>query len=264
MSGGVDFHNHVIPGVDDGAVDEAEATAALSAFEDQGITRIIATPHVAASLTRRPALLAERLAAIDAGWARLRALIRDRFPDLEVSRGAEVMLDTPEPDLGDARLRLAGSRFALVEYPFMAVPPRSTEVLARLVRDGVTPVVAHPERYAGITPELTRPTRWRSAGALLQVNAGSLTGRYGPSAHAHVLALLERGMADYMCSDFHARGQPATAAARRLLEEMGAAEQGELLTIVNPGRLLAGADPLPVPPLRVRRSVWQRLTRWWG
>lgn len=261
--GPVDFHNHVIPGVDDGAVDEEQARAALEAFVAQGVRRLVATPHVDASLVARPAALAERLAELDAGWLRLRRVV-EAAGGVEVLRGAEVMLDTPEPDLSDERLRLAGGDFALVEFPFMTVPPQSQRVLQRLVAAGVVPVIAHPERYAGVSPDSTLPEQWRSTGARLQVNAGSLTGRYGPQPQAIARALLERGAVDYVCSDYHARGRPATEAALQWFTDVGAGEQGDLLMVVNPTRLLGGEGPLPVPPVVVRRTLAERVRRLWG
>jgi protein-tyrosine phosphatase len=258
----VDFHNHVIPGVDDGASDDVEATAALRAFADQGVHRIIATPHLAGSLTRRPDALAARLEEIDAGWARLEAIVMTHFEELRIYRGVEVMLDTPEPVLDDARLRLAGTSFALVEYPYMMVPPHSTGVLRTLLASGVTPIIAHPERYAGITRESRLPAEWRETGALLQVNAGSITGRYGGQARANALALLESGLVAYVCSDFHARGRPSTAGAGRILRELGGDEQADLLIAVNPRRLLDGHSPLPVPSLRQRKGMLNKLKKW--
>ena len=259
----VDFHNHVIPGVDDGASDEAEARAALEAFLANHVVQLVATPHIDGSLSARPDHLRERLAEIDRGWERLRA-VAAAFPAVTVHRGAEVMLDTPEPDLSDPRLRLDGGRFALVEYPFMTVPPQSTRVIEFLLRGGVTPIIAHPERYAGITPSSPLPAEWRDAGAHLQVNAGSLTGRYGPQARDNAFALLERGLADYVCSDFHARGRPATTSARNLLSDNNGAEQADLLLGVNPRRMLNGEAPIPVPPWRPRRSIWTRLRQRWS
>lgn len=258
----IDFHNHVIPGVDDGASDPEEAAKALRAFAAQGVTGVIATPHVDGSLTLRPAELAERLREIDAGWARLSEVAASDGSDVQVWRGAEVMLDTPEPEIADERLRLAGGRFALVEYPFMSVPPQSSRVLRHLLEAGVTPVLAHPERYQGMLPDSPLPSEWKAAGALLQVNAGSLTGKYGPQARSVALGLLEHGLVDYICSDYHARGRPATAGARELLVELDGAEHAELLMKVNPGRLLEGLGPLPVPPLRAQQGLWQRFRRW--
>jgi protein-tyrosine phosphatase len=260
----VDFHNHVIPGVDDGASDDMETSAALRAFAEQGVMHVVATPHVDGSLSARPGELARRLADIDEGWARLESIVSEHFPDMRVYRGAEVMLDTPEPDLADVRLRLNGGAYALVEYPFMMVPPNSTGVLQVLLRSGVTPIIAHPERYGGMMPSSSLPAAWVEHGALLQVNAGSITGRYGGSVRANALALLERGLAHYIASDFHARGRPSTAGARRILTEMGAEEHAELLSAVNPRRLLEGQGPLLVPALRPRRNVFGRLKRWFG
>ncbi|MGH7464767.1 MAG: CpsB/CapC family capsule biosynthesis tyrosine phosphatase, partial [Longimicrobiales bacterium] len=178
----VDFHNHVIPGVDDGASSDDEAAAALRAFLAHDTRQIVTTPHVNGSLTLRREAIEARLREIDAGWERLQVIARDHAPDIQIHRGAEVMLDTPEPDLGVERLRLAGTWFALCEYPFMTVPPNSTGVLQRMIAAGVTPIVAHPERYVGVDTKCALPTRWRSAGAFLQINAGSLTGRYGEHA----------------------------------------------------------------------------------
>jgi protein-tyrosine phosphatase len=262
VSGGVDFHNHVMPGVDDGAMDDAEAAAALQAFLDAGFTRIVATPHIDGSLTLRPDALAGRLREIDAGWDRLIRIVREQYSGLQVLRGAEIMLDTPEPDLSDARLRLAGGAYALVEYPYMTVPPHSAGVLRTIIAAGTTPIIAHPERYAGVTPESVLAREWRGAGALLQLNAGSLTGRYGPQPRSNALGLLEQGLADYICSDYHARGRISFDGARRTLIELGGAEHAELLMSVNPRRLLAGQPPIPVPPLRLRLGTWQRLRRW--
>ena len=258
----IDFHNHVIPGVDDGATDEAEAASALRAFLAHNTRQIIATPHINGSLTLRPEAIEQRLAEIDAGWDRLLAVAREHAPDMEIHRGGEIMLDTPEPDLGDDRLRLAGTHFALCEYPFMTVPPNSTGVLNRLAAAGVTPIIAHPERYVGVDARCTLPLRWRAAGALLQVNAGSLTGRYGEQARFNAFALLENALADYICSDFHARGRPSSSGAAKLIMEAGGSEQLQLLTQVNPSRLLQGELPLPVAPLRLRLGVKDRLRRW--
>jgi protein-tyrosine phosphatase len=262
MSSAVDFHNHTMPAVDDGARDDAEAAGGLAAFQEQGIMRIVATPHVQGSLTQRADRLEARLLEIDRGWSRLQSIARERYPELTVQRGAEIMLDTPDLDLTDSRLRLAGGRCALVEYPYMSVPPQSTRVLEQLVRAGVTPIIAHPERYDGVTPAGDLARAWRDAGALLQLNAGSLTGRYGPAARVNALSMLEHGLADFMCSDYHSRGRPATADARRVLHALGGSEYADLLLCVNSRLMLDGSEPLPVPPLRTRRGILARLRRW--
>lgn len=258
-----DFHSHLMPGVDDGAVDEAEAAAALGALREQGVRSLITTPHIDGSLTLKPGQLAERLAELDRAWSRLQDVAR-QFPDMTVMRGTEVMLDTPDPDLSDPRLRLDGGSFVLVEFGFMTVPPNSAAVLRRLRDGGIVPVLAHPERYAGMRPGSDLPAQWREAGALLQMNAGSISGRYGPEPRANAQALLGAGLVDFICSDYHARGKPALSGCLRVLTESGAAEQASLLMSANPRRMFAGEMPLPIMPVAARSSGQTLLRRLFG
>lgn len=247
--GVVDFHNHLIPGVDDGAVDEEEARQALRVLVAAGVDTVICSPHLEGGLLARPAAIARRLDELDAGWRRLQAVAaEDEFVGVDVLRGAEVRLDAPELDLRDARLRLAGSPFVLVEFPYFTVPPNSAEALASLAARAVQPVLAHPERYVGTSLELAE--EWRAAGARLQANGPSFLGRYGGTPRELAFGLLQRGLIDYVCSDYHARGEPCVREYITVLEEIGAEEQALLLTRSNPRRLLDGLAPLPVPPLR--------------
>ncbi|HSJ24506.1 MAG TPA: CpsB/CapC family capsule biosynthesis tyrosine phosphatase, partial [Longimicrobiales bacterium] len=172
MSGRCDFHNHLIPGVDDGATDEAESEAALVALVAQGVSALVATPHVSGWLTLRPGI-ADWLRDVDSGWARLES-VAARHGGVRVMRGAEIALDSPDLDVSDPRLRLNGGDFVLVEFAGMTVPPNSDSVLRRLRDSGVVPVLAHPERYAGLRNRPDLPGLWRDSGALLQVNAGSV------------------------------------------------------------------------------------------
>ena len=224
----VDLHSHLMPGVDDGAKDLEESRAALLAFREDGVEAAVTTPHLKGSLTQMPDVLERRLDELDRAWQCVSAMVSREFPGFEFHRGVEMMLDTPDPDASDPRLRLAGGPFVLVEFPFMSVPPRSTNVLAKLCRQGWVPIVAHPESYQGLDREVNLPGEWRAAGAYLQVNSASLIGRYGPDAQRVAMQLLGRGWVDYLSSDYHARGKPRVASARRLLTELGGEEHVQL------------------------------------
>lgn len=255
----LDFHNHLIPGVDDGAASLAQALDGLTSMREEGVCAIITTPHFQGSLTRDPAAFAARMAELDAGWSVLQGLVQTRFADLRVERGVEVNLDAPDLDLSDPRLRLGGSSFALVEFAHFSIPPRSPDILFQLKAKGVNPILAHPERYSGIRRSMELVEEWRNVGCYLQVNAGSLLGRYGSAAQEAAFQLLARGYVDYLSSDYHCRGAPGLKEAEQVLVEAGGAEQLRLLTVVNPGRILENEHPLAVPPLRPRRAWWNRL-----
>ena len=233
-----DFHSHLAPGVDDGAAEIADSRAAAAALVRDGVTTAIVTPHFDGSLTLAPAMAAERLAVLDEGFDALLSDAEVAASGLRILRGVELMLDVPDPDVSDARLRLNGGRFVLVEYPGLQLPLGHADFAIRFLRtQGWQPVLAHAERYRNVDDSLEQLLTLRFAGAYFQVNAGSLVGYHGEAAKRRVHALLGRGWAEYGSSDFHARGTPAVSAARAVLADEGASEQAELLFCENPERL---------------------------
>ena len=260
MAGYADFHSHLIPGVDDGSQTLSEAVHSLERMLDAGITRVITTPHLSASIAAARDF-ATYLDIFDRRWTVLRNVVRDRHPSLDFRRGFEVRLDAAFPDREDERFRLGGTRFVLVEWDRFQVHPGTPAMLARIAATGLTPVVAHPERYYGIDERLDVVRDWKSAGAFLQGNYGSLAGQNGPRARRLILRLLREGLLDYLCSDFHGRPnytlyfEPGAAH----LERLAGGPQLEILGKVNPGRLFDDRPPLPVPPLVVDEQESDRV-----
>lgn len=259
VPGLVDFHSHLMPAVDDGAQDVAQSLEALRAFAAQGAATCVTTPHFDASLTKSPAAFVSRMGQFDQAWEALTAAHAGQPGLPKIARGVELMLDDPDPDLSDPRVRLAGGPFVLVEFPAMQMPPNAEWALHNIRQKGWRPIIAHPERYRNHDSRLTVLSRCRAAGALLQVNSGSLLGQHGDRARAVANALLSLGWADYLASDHHARGEPATGRAAALLRSRGAEAQVQRLTVENPLRILSGEAPLPVQPLEAKQA-----RTWWG
>lgn len=268
MAGLTDFHNHLMPGVDDGARDVSFSAGALAAFRREGVRQVITTPHFDAALTKDPERLAVRLGELDAGWAALRDVLA-KDPEntgagaIRLERAVEMMLNVTDPDVSDPRLRLAGTNFVLVEFPMLHLPPVNVSApIVHLRRAGYTPVVAHPERYRNLESLMTL-RELIAAGALLQVNAGSFFGDYGTRAQQWALEIIGEGLASYVCSDYHARGEPGVARVLETFAASGFATQATLLVEVNGARLLAGQVPEPVPPAQTRTAPsapwWKRL-----
>ncbi len=259
---GTDFHSHLIPGVDDGAATIEESRAALAAFARDGISTAILTPHFEGSLTLAPLLAAERLDQIDAGWAALTGDAEAAATGVRLLRGVELMLDVPDPDLRDERLRLGGSRFVLVEYPGMQLPEQHADFAVRSLRaKGLQPILAHAERYQNVSDSLDELLPLRYTGAYFQVNAGSLLGHHGRGAARRAEALLSRGWAEYASSDYHARGPMSVRDAQAWLVARGGAAQAAALFRTNPERLVLGEAPLPVEPLG---GAVARARPWWA
>jgi protein-tyrosine phosphatase len=249
----VDFHNHVLPGVDDGARDPGETRAALLAMYRAGVHLVIVSPHVSASALHDAAAadaLRERLAAALDVTRRIAAA---ETPDLRVECGAEILLDHAEPELADPCFRLAGGEFVLVEFSFFGIPPTASDILFRVRAQGRLPILGHPERYPGLSTRVTQ--QWHGSGTLMQVNAGSLLGDYGPEGRRRAWGLLQLGLVHYVCSDYHSRGKYRLPEALEAIARRGGEEQRDTL-IANGVRLSRGERPRDVRPLK-RRS-WLR------
>ncbi len=256
-----DLHNHLVPGVDDGARTLEDVVDSVGRMSRVGIRRIITTPHLTGSLTLEPSELEDRLDEVTEAWEEAAAAVGRHFPDVEFRRGHEIMLDVPDVRFEEPRVRLGGTSFVLVEWPRLHLPPGTTQVLRRIRADGYRPVVAHPERYIGLDAELRIVAEWREAGAYLQVSYGSLEGHYGPDARTTAYRLLRRGWAHYLASDFH--GRPDRKIFKReawdALTALGATESLRTLCITNPGRVFRDEEPLPVPGIPPERSFWNRV-----
>jgi protein-tyrosine phosphatase len=261
-----DLHSHLVPGVDDGARDLEEAVAAVGILRRGGVRRILTTPHLDASILKNRDLAEERIREVQAAYRSLVLEVRKQHPDVQLARGFEVMLDVPNPDLGDPRVRMAGTRFVLVEWPRLQIPPGTTTVLRRIRGDGWMPVVAHPERYHGLDPQLAILREWTRAGAYLQVNHGSLNGRYGNEPRNRAFRILEGGMAHYLSTDYHGRpGQRLHLShATELFRESDAMDAFGMLCRTNIERLLDDQEPHPVRPVKFRRGLLARIQGFLG
>ncbi len=242
----IDLHTHLIPGVDDGAHTVEQSVEVLQHFARQGVTAVCCTPHLKASEAAE--------APCDEMDSILGDLVDGAPPTPVLTRGFEIMLDVPDPKLGDRCLGLAGTRYVLVEFGRLVPADASVEILSRVVAQGVVPVLAHPERYTVCTPELAR--RWQEAGVILQVDATTLLADSRRAGRAR--ALLEAGCAAIVASDNHGDAR-SVAAAVQWLQSHGGGFQAELLAIENPQAILEDQPVRAVPPFRMRRSLYTKL-----
>lgn len=244
----IDLHSHLIPGVDDGSRSVEQSVRVLIAMRSAGITDVCLTPHMEASRATEGVP-----AAHDEAFARLQA---SAPKGIRLHRGAEVMLDRPFPTgaASNRRLTLAGSRYLLVEFTRLVGTTAVRSALAHVASLGLIPVLAHPERYACTTVELA--TTWKQTGAVMQVDATTLFRDRTRGERAR--ALLAAGLADILAGDNHGDDRTVTGAWASLCEH-GGQEQAALLLRNNPSAILEDRLIEPVPPLRIRSSLLNRI-----
>jgi protein-tyrosine phosphatase len=253
----VDLHNHLVPGVDDGARTTAESISCLRTFADAGVRRMAVSPHLDARLVHDSDAFYQRLDRLETAFNTLETDLAEEegLPELVFSQ--EILVPDPttaELVFLEPRVGVRGTRYALIEFGF-DLPTNPAAVVRAVCDAGRRPIVAHPERYRRNTMPvgIEEILSWREAGALLQVNGGSLLGNYGPEIAALGWELLARGSARLVATDHHGASWPVPPAdVRRKLESRGAGELVPLLFSENPRRVLDDRETLPVPPHQTR------------
>lgn len=165
----IDFHSHILPGIDDGSASLKESIAMLQLEADQGIKHVVATPHFYAHHDSPSRFLQRRNEA----EARLRAEMAnyDGLPELSV--GAEVYFfhGISESDI-ISELAIAGKKYILIEMPHAPwTDSMYRELEGIYTKQRVTPIIAHVDRY--ISPFRTHriPERLAQLPVIVQANA---------------------------------------------------------------------------------------------
>jgi protein-tyrosine phosphatase len=241
----IDVHCHILPALDDGALDLDDAVGMARQAETDGIVTVCATPHIRHDHDVVIAELPERAAALN-------SQLRRRGVGVLVTTGGEVA----EPTLArldDDELRRvslgAGGRWILVE-PAPGVLSASLDAAVEdLGLRGFRSVIAHPERHAhGDLAEHLASLVGR--GALVQVTAAMLERE---EAAPLIVELAERGLVHLLGSDAHSSraGRPV-----RLSRAFGVLAGVDALrphldwvTHEAPSALLRGEDVEPPFPV---------------
>ncbi len=242
----IDLHCHILPGVDDGAVDLDTALAMCRLAAADGCTAMVATPHLRHELWHNGDR--EHL-------ERLWRLVRDLAGDvIDVHLGGEIAVNSesggemsrlPEGGL----LSLAGSRYLLLEFHHRAVGPDPEELIHELIVDGWHPVIAHPERIRWLAEDPRYLEVLLELGALAQVTAMSVINLAGRFAFESASRMLEAGMVHFVASDAHDTGYrpPGMSHAFRRVTETLGEPAARALFITNPRAVLENR-PLEASP----------------
>jgi protein-tyrosine phosphatase len=242
--GRVDLHNHILFGIDDGAVDLAESLALARELTAAGYSDVATTPHAKPpEMDPSDGVVSERLAALQA------ALDEQKIP-LKLHPGRENHL-TPQfvaaAEQGQTR-PLGNGPYVLVELPFQTIVPGFRDILFKLMLHKIRPILAHPERCAQFVDRPDAAREAFDAGALFQIELGSLANIYGPPARKCAQTLLDDAMVAVAATDAHhlRATQLILANGFKALQKSIGATKLQLLTEENPGRVLRGEQLLPL------------------
>jgi protein-tyrosine phosphatase len=199
----IDLHTHILPAVDDGPRHLSEALVILENGVRNGVATFVLTPHVKTEADWK------RLDAVREAFHEFREDAAVRATGAELLLGAEVLLTPWLPETLEAcpSLTINGGRHLLVELPQQQLPIYADDVLCRLLMKNVVPVLAHPERYLFLEDASEHLATWIANGVLMQVNSGSLTGKFGSAVKRKAQRLLKNGQVHLLGSDVHSSNE---------------------------------------------------------
>lgn len=256
----IDIHTHILPRIDDGPICWDESIQILRAGQEEGIREVVVTPHLLSNLDQK-----------------LEKEIQDKFRELKRRAssegiglrfylGSEIYIQ-PEINLNSPISTFDGrGRYLLIEFPMGRIPEYSEELFFKLVLDGCTPILAHPERNLVILRNPGKLYLLIQMGVLIQINSGSLTGEFGSSVRGLAFEMMDNNWVHFVASDCH----DSEERPMRLKEAWGIVEKNwgkqrvELLFLRNPRKAIRGEKIIPPEPLpfeRKRKGIMDLLKR---
>lgn len=195
----IDIHSHILPGIDDGSGNTAQSMAMLRLAKEEGFTSILVTPHNKAH----------------GHWANRDTIIKmtaelqyqaDKLGyGIKLYPGNELFYRSSIVELLEAEkiCTLASSSYVLVEFAPMDDYGYIRDGLYHILSAGYRPVIAHIERYQCMIRKQELIDELIGMGCYIQVNAGSITGKFGYLTQKYTKQILKRGCVHFVATDAH-------------------------------------------------------------
>ena len=194
-----DIHSHLIPGIDDGSPDMETTIILLKKFIDLGYKKVITTPHIMSDYYKNtPEIILSGLDKVN------EEIIKNNL-DIEIEAAAEYNLEPEFEYLLEKNnlLTFGTENYLLFELSFFDEPPRLNEIIWKMREKGLSPVLAHVERYGYWHKDYDKIEEMINRGVKIQVNIGSIIGAYGPEIKKVAEKLIEDKVINFVGSDCH-------------------------------------------------------------
>lgn len=241
----IDLHCHILPGIDDGAVDLDISLAMARMAVDDGIKVTACTPHI------MPGVYENRGPQIREAIVRLQQVLDANGIDLKLVTGADVHI---APDLVSGLkngrvLSLNDSRYFLFEPPHHIAPPRLEQLVFDVMAAGYQPLITHPERLSWVETHYDQFVKMVKNGAWIQITAGAVTGRFGRRPKYWAEKMLDDGIVHILATDAHnTRNRcPNLSEAREAIAQRLGAQAATDMVITRPRGILDNVAPHTLP-----------------
>lgn len=199
LHGLIDIHNHILPGIDDGAKTVDKSIQLINGFNEFGMTNFVCTPHIMNHYyPNTPKIIGD-------AYKLLRAEVENQgLVDIKIDYAAEHMVDDNFENLLETNdVVFLKDNYILIEMSFLQESINFDVSVEKIKRKGVHPILAHPERYNFIELNSSKYYSIKNSGVRFQMNLLSLGNYYEKNIMKKANFLLENNLIDYVASDAH-------------------------------------------------------------
>lgn len=199
LEGFIDIHNHILPGIDDGAKNVEDSIALLKGFGEFGVTDFICTPHIMHNFyDNTPKTIKKSYKALK------KEVKTQGLNNINLSYAAEHMIDDNfEHILEQGKVLPLNSNHLLIEMSYLQPSINFDTAVKEIIKQQLFPVFAHPERYQYLNQDFKQYELLKAKSIKFQLNMLSLGGYYGKEVQKTALKLLDNELYEFIGSDVH-------------------------------------------------------------
>lgn len=196
-----DIHMHIVPGVDDGSWNLDMSSSMLYMAYQQGIQKIIATPHSSA--------YDQNYESTIAAFQELKEQSKWKWLGVELYLGCEVNCNSRNIENVLEKLQagiypsLNQTAYVLTEFSTRISPNEAIVCIEKLLNAGWIPIIAHVERYKQLCADEVCLQQLKKSGCLFQVNIYSMFDEGNEVVKQNALKLIEQKLVDFLGTDAH-------------------------------------------------------------
>lgn len=196
---GFDMHNHMLPGIDDGSPDVETSLHLMDTMQELGFKKFVCTPHILSDVHPN------NKHTISTAYHQLQQAQKQRSGFTDFDYAAEIMVDYDFESYfeKDKILSFTDKKYVLVEMSFASESPNIRDAIFKLILQGYSPILAHPERYNYYHHNFDVYEELAYTGCDMQINLLSLEGYYGKPVKQIAEKLIDKGLISWVGSDLH-------------------------------------------------------------
>jgi len=251
----IDMHNHILPGLDDGAEDWEKSMAMAKSAAEDGIAGIVCTPHWV------PGKYENKKNEIFAATAELKRQLAEKDINLKIYPGTELRLDISIPEkvkAGELMTINDNGVYVLIELPEESIPDSLEDFFWHLALKNIKPILSHVERHPLLRKNPERLCRLVEMGILTQITAASVLERFTPQIRDFAVELLEHRLAHMLVTDSHGMHvrTPKLSAGYEAVKNLIGKNAADRMVYDVPRDVIAGKEIFTDDPLPFKKKSW--------